>query len=380
MYTCNFKNNSILHLNLKSVLSFFFVISTLHFYSQNNDTVKTTILPNEMKVGYAGSEPFVVKDGTNWGGISVEVWELLATENNIKSSIVPYANVSQAIADLKQGKLDVLVGPISITSERAEVIEFSQPYFQSSLSILSRAGSPTIFDRIAPLLTVQLLYALFVFLFILGCVGTLLWLAERKASPEQFPHEPLKGIANGMWCAIVTMSTTGYGDIAPVTLMGRIVAGSWMIISILFATTMVAGIASSLTLSGLDKTVISSADQFQNRKIAVLKNSPSVDFVKEYNGKIVVIDQLEEGYRFLKNKEVDAVVFDRPQIQFFLEKNVDDGVIISDMQYEKQGYGLAYGPNFKLRSKINVDLLKFKEEGVLKDIVIKWLGVEKSKK
>ena len=230
------------------------------------------------------------------------------------------------------------------------------------------------------MLTVQLLYALFVFLFILACVGTLLWLAERKASPEQFPHEPVKGIANGMWCAIVTMSTTGYGDIAPVTLMGRIGAGSWMIISILFATTMVAGIASSLTLSGLDKTVISSADQFQNRKIAVLNNSPGLDFVKEYNGKVVVIYKLEEGYKLLKNKEVDAVVFDRPQIQFFLEKNADKEVTISNMEYEKQGCGLAYGPNFKMISKFNVDLLKFKEEGVLKDIVIKWLGIEKSKK
>ena len=182
------------------------------------------------------------------------------------------------------------------------------------------------------MLTVQLLYALFVFLFILACVGTLLWLAERKASPEQFPHEPVKGIANGMWCAIVTMSTTGYGDIAPVTLMGRIGAGSWMIISILFATTMVAGIASSLTLSGLDKTVISSADQFQNRKIAVLNNSPGLDFVKEYNGKVVVIYKLEEGYKLLKNKEVDAVDFDRPQIQFFLEKNAEKEVTISNME------------------------------------------------
>ena len=366
-------------LNIKSVFAFLFLITSLNFYSQNKEPLKTTVLSKEINVGYAGSEPFVVKNGANWSGISVEVWELLVRENNIKYSIIPYTNVSQAIDDLQNGKLDVLVGPVSITSERAEMIEFSQPYFQSSLSILSRAGSPTIFDRLAPLLTVQLLYALFVFLFILGCVGTLLWLAERKASPEQFPHEPAKGIANGMWCAIVTMSTTGYGDIAPVTLMGRVVAGSWMIISILFATTMVAGIASSLTLSGLDKTVISSADQFQNRKIAVLKNSPGVDFVNEYNGKAVLIDKLEDGYRLLKQKDVDAVVFDRPQIKFFLEKNADDEVTLSDMQYEKQGYGFAYPRNFYFRSKFNVDLLKFKEEGVLRDIVDEWLGIEKSK-
>ena len=124
-------------LNIKSVFVFLFLITSLNFYSQNNETLKTTVLSNEIKVGYAGSEPFVVKNGTNWSGISVEVWDLLATENNIKYSVVPYVNVSKAIIDLQKGKLDVLVGPVSITSERAEVLEFSQPYFQSSLAILS---------------------------------------------------------------------------------------------------------------------------------------------------------------------------------------------------------------------------------------------------
>lgn len=89
---------------------------------------------------------------------------------------------------------------------------------------MSRADSPSFSDRIATLFTINLLYTLMVFLFILAFIGTLLWLAERKVSPDQFPSEPIRGIANGIWCAIVSMSTTGYGDIAPRTFMGRIVA------------------------------------------------------------------------------------------------------------------------------------------------------------
>ncbi|WP_432223047.1 transporter substrate-binding domain-containing protein [Flavobacterium sp. TMP13] len=363
--------------------NFFFIIflffTSLNFYSQKNDTLISTTVQRELKVGFAGSEPFVIKHGESWNGISVEIWDLLVKENNIDYTIIPYVNVSQAINDLQKGTLDILVGPVSITSERAELINFSQPYFQSSLSILSRVDAPTIFDRVAPLFTIELLYALFIFLFILGCVGTLLWLAEREASPEQFPHEPVRGIANGMWCAIVTMSTTGYGDIAPVTLMGRIVAGSWMIVSILFATTMVAGIASSLTLSGMGETVVSSADQFQNKRIAVLKDSPSVEFVSDYNGKVVLIEKLEEGYKLLKDNEVEAVVFDRPQIKYFLEKNPDEYVRISESEYLRQGYGFAFPLNSKFTSKLNIDLLKFKEEGLLRDIVNDWLGVDKVK-
>lgn len=361
----------------KKLFILLFSITFLFANSQNeSDKISKKPLKN-LKVGYAGTEPFVINENGSWKGISVEIWDLVSKEMDLNYSPQSYTSVSEALNDLSTGKIDVLVGPTSITSERAELVEFSQPYFQSSLAIMSRIDDPSFLDRIAPLFTINLLYALFVFLFILGIVGTLLWLAERKVSPEQFPHEPVKGIANGMWCAIVTMSTTGYGDIAPVTLMGRIVAGTWMIVSILFATTMVAGIASSLTLSGLGKNTISSADEFQNKKIAVLKNSPSVDFVNDYNGKTVFVENLGEAYKLLKSKDVQGVVFDRPQLEYFLQQNQDKELTISVAEYLKQGYGFPFPLHSDRVSEFNIELLKFKEDGVLRDIIDEWLGKAK---
>ena len=374
------QNTFNLFLFTKKFLAFILLFSCLTSFSQKDLTTIQKKSTDNFTVGYAGSEPFVVNEDNKWKGISVEIWDLVAQESQIKYTPKAYASVAEALSDLANGKIDAVVGPVSITSDRAEIVEFSQPYFQSSLGILSRVDDPSFFDRIAPLFTVNLLYALIIFLFILGCVGTLLWLAERKASPDQFPYEPVKGIANGMWCAIVTMSTTGYGDIAPVTLMGRVVAGSWMIISILFATTMVAGIASSLTLSGLGKNTISSAEQFENKKIAVLNNSPSVDFVTEYNGKTVLVESLEEAYAMLKDNKVQGVVFDKPQLNYFLEKNHDEKMTISVAEYLKQGYGFAFRLHSDKVSNFNINLLKLKEDDVLKDISLKWLGKEKGKK
>ena len=241
---------------------------------------------------------------------------------------------------------------------------------------MSRANSITFYERIAGLLTINLLYALFIFLFILACIGMLLWLAERKASPKQFPNEPIKGIANGMWCAIVTMSTTGYGDIAPVTLLGRIVAGTWMIVSILFATTMVAGIASSLTLSALGKNTISSAEQFQSKKIAVLNDEMAIDFVEKFNGNVVLVENLAEAHKLLKNNEVQAIVFDKTQLKYFLKMHPDKSSVIATTAYLKQEYGFAFPSNSTIVSDFNIELLKLKENGVFKNITIDWLGEE----
>ena len=359
------------------LFSLTFLIFENSFSQSTVENVGDTVASKKLKVGYAGSEPFVFHKGETWNGISIEVWENAADAQNINYEIESFNSVSEAIRALALGNIDAVVGPASITAARAEKVEFTQPYYQASLSILSRVDDPSIIDRIAPFFTVSLLYALLVFLFILAIVGTLLWLSERKVSPEQFPHDAPRGIANGMWCAIVTMSTTGYGDIAPVTLMGRIIAGAWMIISFIFATSMIAGIASTLTLSGLGTVQVSSAEQFANKKIAVLKDSPAADFVVENNGKKVTVTNLKEAYDLLKNKEIDAVVFDRPQLMYFLDQNPDKHMIISVAEYLKQGYGFAFPLNSPMVFPMNIQLLKLKENGALRSISENYLGVAK---
>lgn len=107
-----------------------FLLFTFFFYNSQNEADKTLQKPvKDLIVGYAGTEPFVINENDNWKGISVEIWDLVSQEIGIKYVPKPYASVSQALNDLSSGKIDVLVGPTSITSERSELVEFSQPYF-----------------------------------------------------------------------------------------------------------------------------------------------------------------------------------------------------------------------------------------------------------
>jgi polar amino acid transport system substrate-binding protein len=202
----------------------------------------------------------------------------------------------------------------------------------------------------------------------------LLWLAERKHSPEQFPNEPLNGIGTGMWLAIVTMTTVGYGDKAPVTLSGRIIAGSWMIISIIFATSMVAGIASTLTLTSLGTSSISKIEEVNNKKIATISGSPAESFIQTYKAKINPVAHLSEAFEKLKNKEIDAVVYDRPQLLYYIKTHDEEELSISKAEYFKQGYGFAFPLNSTMVYDVNKSLLKLAEMQKTTDIIDEYLG------
>jgi voltage-gated potassium channel len=66
--------------------------------------------------------------------------------------------------------------------------------------------------------------------------GVLIWLAE----PERFPN-----VGVGMWWAIQTVTTVGYGDVTPTTLLGRLVGGAVMVQSIAFISVITAVVTSS---------------------------------------------------------------------------------------------------------------------------------------
>ena len=72
-----------------------------------------------------------------------------------------------------------------------------------------------------------LLSVLLSFGIVLLCAGTLAYVLERNVQPTTFGSIPA-----ALWWAVVTLTTTGYGDAVPVTLVGRFLAGGVMICGI----------------------------------------------------------------------------------------------------------------------------------------------------
>ncbi|MEO1449131.1 MAG: ion transporter [Bacteroidota bacterium] len=71
----------------------------------------------------------------------------------------------------------------------------------------------------------ELVISLVFILFILLIVSCLMYFVEREAQPDQFSSIPAT-----MWWGVATLTTVGYGDIYPVTTLGKFLGG---VISIL---------------------------------------------------------------------------------------------------------------------------------------------------
>lgn len=70
--------------------------------------------------------------------------------------------------------------------------------------------------------------------------------------------------------------------------------------------------------------------------------------ISKYNIKVVSVNSLNEAIDKLKSKEVNAVVYDRPQLLYFLKNSNHENLYISKAEYYKQGYGFAFPPDSQL--------------------------------
>jgi voltage-gated potassium channel len=101
-----------------------------------------------------------------------------------------------------------------------------------------------------------------------AAVTTLLILVGGGCLSILEPQTVKGGYGDGIWWAIVTASTVGYGDISPVTLWGRIIAVLLMLVGIGLVSTLAASITSYFvqqTANSEFKELSSRLDRIRNR-------------------------------------------------------------------------------------------------------------------
>lgn len=69
--------------------------------------------------------------------------------------------------------------------------------------------------------------AIMVMMFLIIIAASLMYSLESEAQPDVFGN-----ISHSLWWAVVTMTTVGYGDVTPVTTLGKIIATMIMLIGV----------------------------------------------------------------------------------------------------------------------------------------------------
>ena len=330
------------------------------------------LMARTLKVGVSGSAPFVIQEEGGSSGISLQVWRRIAEDNNLSYRLIQQATPQKGILALNDGEIDLLVGPISVTPDRLNLpgVDFTQPYFIGKEGILLPLKPSTLLNRLQVFLGWAVLSSVLVLITVLLVVGSLIWLAERRSNSEQFPAQPLPGIASGMWFALVTLTTVGYGDKAPITRIGRGLTAIWMVTSLIAVSSLTASLASAFTLflSGDTNNSITDPAQLSGQRAAVLEGTSGAELARQRNMRIVPAKTLTAAIDHVLMDRAEAVIFDRPAIRFHLKNNPELAVQLAPFTLAEQTYGFAFRTGDPLRTPLNISILKLQRSGAVEAI------------
>lgn len=361
----------------------FFVVLLAHSGRAETDQAAATDRPAvegiaaaavvPLRVGYSPIVPFISAQSGHEGaprGFEVDVVAAVAAGIGRPVTWVPARNVRDNLDQVASGAVDLAVGGISITRAREGRVDFSYPVTRSGLGILVTRDTQdrSTWDRLTSVLKGGRLGVLVGFILLLVVAGHLVWFAER-GSPS-FDDRYIPGVFEGMYWAIVTASTVGYGDKAPAKWAGRVVAGLVIVVSLPMFAIFTAELSSAITLEAVQNGAISAPKDLADKGVAAIAGSTGADWATRQHARLHPAEDLDDAVALLKRGEVTAVVYDTPALTAVAQRESELVLVPGD--FDPLDVGFAVAENSPLREAINRELLSLREQGTIDDLKAAW--------
>ncbi|XP_076362724.1 glutamate receptor 1-like isoform X2 [Tachypleus tridentatus] len=373
---------------------------------ENKTYIVTSIL-EEPYLMYSKPEPGEILEGNNiFEGYSKDLADLIAEKLKI-NYVLKLVNDSNyggqdpnspagwngMVGELIRREADMAIAPLTITSARERVIDFTKPYMSLGISIMIKKPmkkKPGVFSFLNPL---SKKIWMCIILAYLG-VSVVLFLVSRFSPVEWRFEEAFLGpsvsndfsLMNSLWFSLGAFMQQGC-DVCPRSVAGRIVGSVWWFFTLIIISSYTANLAAFLTVERM-VTPINSADDLSRQtevEYGTLRFSSTQEFFKR--SKIAVYARMWEFmnsrkhvFTSLYDEGIKRVRESKGKYAFLLESTTND--YINERQpcdtmkvgrnLDAKGFGVGTPLGSSLRDRLNLAVLSLTENGDLARLKNKW--------
>lgn len=319
-------------------------------------------------------EPLVVQQGNSLSGFSIDVWNEVARRAGLNSEFVIVGSVKAMLDAVESGDAQAAVAAISMTPEREQRLDFSHMYLQSGLQIMTPVHRVSWLDSMGGASWADVLGVIALVALLIALVAHVIWLIERGRNPE-FPKEYLRGVGEGLWWAVVTVVTVGYGDRTPKRAWGRVVATIWMFAGIFLIAHLTATITSRLTVQGLQGQ-IHGLDDLPGKRVVTVEGTTASQYLSANGIVHLTVAQISDAFAQIETGRADALVYDAPVLNHHANTQGKGKVRMAGGVFKAEPYGIALQQDSPYRKAINQAILQIFGDGTHERLTRKWFGTD----
>ncbi|GAB2289304.1 hypothetical protein Dimus_023608 [Dionaea muscipula] len=281
-------------------------------------------------------------------------------------------NYTKLVDLVASGNFDAAVGDITIVTARTKVVDFTQPYAESGLVVVTpfkklNSGRPLSFLQPFTPLTWGVILLSFV------VIGVVVWILEHRIN-EEFRGPPIQQLRTILWFSLSTLTFSHREN--PRSSLGRAVLLIWLFVVLILTSSYTASLTSILTVQQLSSR-IEGIDSLRagSERIGYQVGSFAEQYLsKELNiseSRLIALNSPEEYAAALQGGRVDAVVDELPYVEPFLSSHCTFRIV--GQEFTRSGWGFAFPRDSPLAPDMSTAILKLSENGELQRIKDKWL-------
>jgi polar amino acid transport system substrate-binding protein len=348
-------------------------------YSQNASSVAAPAQAGtaELRVAAFIARPSVMEKNGNLTGFSVDLWNAIAARLKLKTSYQIMPDVSHLEEAMRSKSVDLTLG-LFITSARDEDFDFSIPTLQAGLQIMVRdtgekaqTASP-LWDMLRLMFSRTTAEWLGMALLLVLIPAHLIWLLERShpdgiiSNRDYFP-----GILQAIYWAVSTLTTQS--ETMPRQWLARGLSIFWMFVGVVFVAFYTAQLTTTLTVEQI-RGAIEGPGDLPGKQVAALAGSTAVDYLRRQNARVQALPTLDQMYKALLDKKVDAVVSAAPVLLYYAAHEGKGLVKMVGPEFNTAPAAIMVQLDSPLRRKVNLALVALRENGTYQQIYDKWFG------
>uniref|UniRef100_A0A1D1YS45 Glutamate receptor n=1 Tax=Anthurium amnicola TaxID=1678845 RepID=A0A1D1YS45_9ARAE len=272
------------------------------------------------------------------------------------------------VAQVFSKAFDVVVGDTAILSSRCEMVQFSQPYTPSGITMV--VPLEPVYPSMEWIFLRPFTASLWATIAAIGLINAFaVWLIERRSSPEYQGLSQSQQLGNLMWLSFTALFPQGE---RPHHNLSRVVMVVWIFVGLVLTSNYTAILSSMLTVQMLEPAV-ADVDQLRRTNAAVGCNSGGsvARFLNEVLAfpadRIKEISTEEGYYEAFRRGEIKAAFLGYGHGRVFLAKYCKD-FTAAGPTYPSGGFGFVFPKRSLLLPDMTTAILKLFETGVMQEM------------